>query len=59
MSNAHRSKRHHYIPRMLLKHFCDADGKLWYGIRRDQIVVRLSSRKAFVETNLYTSYEDI
>ena len=59
MSNANRSQRHHYIPRMLLKHFCDADGMLWYGIRRDRRVIRISSRDAFVQTNLYTSYEDV
>ena len=28
-----RRKRHHYIPVFLQKHFCDADGMLWYGIR--------------------------
>ena len=53
-----RRKRHHYIPRFLQKHFCDADGMLWYGIRYTQVVKRVSPRDAFVEKELYTSYEE-
>ena len=53
-----RRKRHHYIPRFLQKHFCDADGMLWYGIRDTQVVKRVSPRDAFVEKELYTSYEE-
>ena len=53
-----RRKRHHYIPRFLQKHFCNGDGMLWYGIRDIQVVRRVSPRDAFVEKDLYTSYED-
>ena len=53
-----RRKRHHYIPVFLQKHFCDADGMLWYGIRDIQEVKRVSPRDAFVEKELYTSYEE-
>lgn len=53
-----RRKRHHYIPVFLQKHFCGADGMLWYGIRDTQEVKRVSPRNAFVEKELYTSYEE-
>ena len=53
-----RRKRHHYVPVFLQKHFCDADGMLWYGIRDIQEVKRVSPRDAFVEKELYTSYEE-
>ena len=53
-----RRKRHHYIPEFLQKHFCDADGMLWYGIRDTQKVIRVPPRHAFVENELYTSYEE-
>ena len=53
-----RRKRHHYIPVFLQKHFCEADGMLWYGIRDTQVVKRVPPQHAFVEKGLYTSYED-
>ena len=53
-----RRKRHHYVPVFLQKHFCDADGMLRYGIRDTQEVQRVSPRHAFVEKELYTSYEE-
>lgn len=53
-----RRRRHHYIPRFLQKRFCDADGMLWYGIQETQVVRRVSHRHAFVEKELYTSYEE-
>jgi len=51
-----RRIRHHYIPQFLQKHFCDADGMLWYGIRDAEVVKRVSPRHAFVQKELYTSY---
>lgn len=54
--SAKRSKRHHYIPEFLQKHFCDADGMLWYGIRDTRVVRRVSPDNAFVQKDLYTSY---
>ena len=53
-----RRKRHHYIPEFLQKHFCDADGMLWYGLRDTQKVMRIPPGHAFVKENLYTSYEE-
>ena len=53
-----RRRRHHYIPVFLQKHFCDADGMLWYGIRDTHVVKRLSPSGAFVKRELYTSYEE-
>ncbi|MXX77959.1 MAG: DUF4238 domain-containing protein [Gemmatimonadales bacterium] len=55
---AKRSKSHHYIPEFLQKHFCDTDGKLWYGIRNTKKVTRMLPRNAFYENNLYTSYKN-
>lgn len=52
-----RRIRHHYVPQFLQRHFCDADGMLWYGIRDAEMVKRVSPRHAFVEKELYTSYE--
>ena len=53
-----RRIRHHYIPQFLQKHFCDADGMLWYGLRDTEVVKRVSPRQAFVKKELYTSYEE-
>ena len=53
-----RTKRGHYIPEFLQKHFCDADGMLWQGIRDTQEVMSVPPKHAFVKTNLYTSYEE-
>ena len=46
-------RRHHYIPKMLLKHFCDDNGKLWMFNKTENIVYPSSQRKAFVEKNQY------
>ena len=53
-----RRIRHHYIPQFLQKHFCDADGMLWYGIRDTQVVKSVSPVDAFIQKDLYTSYKD-
>lgn len=57
LMGSERRKRHHYVPVFLQKHFCDADGMLWYGIRVTQEVKKVSPRHAFVEKELYTSYQ--
>ena len=58
--SSHQAKRQHYIPRMLLKRFCDIDGYIYVGDRATRAVVRQNLRNAFVEKNRYTrySYED-
>ena len=59
MSN-NETKRQHYIPRMLLKRFCDADGFIYVGDRNTRYVVRQNLSNAFVKNHQYTrySYED-
>ena len=49
-------KRQHYIPKMLLKHFCDDNGQLWVGNKDWDDVIRLSPQNAFVRSHLYTRY---
>ena len=46
------SRRHHYIPKMLLKNFCD-DGRLWVGDRTNKKIYLSTPRKEFVEKDLY------
>ena len=59
MSNS-ETKRQHYIPRMLLKRFCDAEGFIYVGDRTTGAVVRQNLDNAFVKKHQYTrySYED-
>ncbi len=59
MSN-NETKRQHYIPRMLLKRFCDADGFIFVGDRTTRTVVRQNLSNAFVKNHQYTlySYDD-
>ena len=46
------SRRHYYIPKMLLKNFCD-DGRLWVGDRTNKQIYPSTPRKEFVEKDLY------
>jgi hypothetical protein len=51
-----KPKRHHFIPQMMLRHFADSDGQLWFW-RRDfeQGEVRKArTQNLFVEKDLYT-----
>jgi hypothetical protein len=51
-----RAKRHHFIPQMMLRHFADNDGQLWFW-RRDSAedgVRKTSTQNLFVEKDLYT-----
>lgn len=48
-------KRHHYIPQMMLRHFADADERLWFW-RRDFArgdVRKTTPQNLFVEKDLY------
>lgn len=54
--NMNAAKRHHFIPQMMLRHFADADGKLWFW-RRDfgeADVRKTTTQNLFVEKGLYT-----
>ena len=59
MSN-NEPKSQHYIPKMLLKRFCDAEGFIYVGDRATRTVFRQNLDKAFVRKHQYTrySYED-
>jgi hypothetical protein len=51
-----RPKRHHFIPQMILRHFADNDGQLWFW-RRDFAkggARKTSTQHLFVEKDLYT-----
>lgn len=51
-----RPKRHHFIPQMMLRHFADNDGKLWFW-RRDFAkgdARKTNTQNLFVERDLYT-----
>lgn len=53
---ATRPKRHHFIPQMMLRHFADNDGQLWFW-RRDLKpgdTRKTSTQNLFVEKDLYT-----
>ena len=46
------SRRHHYIPKMLLKNFCD-DGTLWVGDRTNKKIYQCTPENVFVKKDLY------
>ena len=50
---ATRSKRHHYIPRWLLREFCDGK-RLWVGFAASGKVKHLTPSNAFVKVDGYT-----
>ena len=51
-----RPKHQHFIPRMLLKSFCDDNGRLFYGDSKTLQVRLVSARDAFVKKHMYTRY---
>ena len=53
--NPNLSRRHHYIPKMLLKNFC-VNGSLWVGNRANNKIYRCTLNKAFVKKDLYMKY---
>ena len=63
-----RPKRHHYVPETLLKEFTDNNEKLHFCILRfsdgvaikprERVVNSTSPKNLFVETQLYTQYDD-
>ena len=50
-------KRHHYIPRFLLRNFLDEDGQLWIYDKGQGKIYRASPKNAFTISDLYTTYE--
>lgn len=59
MSN-NDTKRQHYIPKFLLKRFCDTEGFIFVGDRNTCAVSRQNPSSAFVKNHQHTrySYED-
>ena len=51
------SRRHHYNPKMLLKNFCDDDGRLWMGERTGGRIFSSTPQDAFVKRDLNRSYD--
>ncbi|WP_033073843.1 DUF4238 domain-containing protein [Sphingopyxis sp. MWB1] len=49
-------KRHHFIPQMMLRHFTDAEGRLWFWRREfEKGDIRFTStQNLFVQKDLYT-----
>lgn len=50
------SRRHHYIPKMLLQNFCD-QGRLWVGDRAQQRVFQCAPGKVFLQRDLNARYQ--
>ena len=63
-----RPKWHHYVPELLLKEFTDNNEKLHFCILRssdgvvinprERVINSTSPKNLFVETQLYTQYDD-
>ncbi|WP_213981347.1 DUF4238 domain-containing protein [Sphingomonas sp. dw_22] len=51
-------KRHHFIPQMILRHFADSDGQLWFWRRgfAEGDVRKAGTQQLFVEKDLYTRF---
>lgn len=49
-------KRHHFIPQMMLRHFADDDGQLWFWRREFEkgAVKKTGTKLLFAENDLYT-----
>ncbi len=54
---ANRPKRHHYIPEMLLKNFCDDSGFLWVGDQKRRKHYQANPTNVFVKSNLYARHD--
>lgn len=52
--NTSRPKGQHYIPRMLLNHFCNSHGELWVGDTDTKRVWKTKPSNAFKIKHLYT-----
>ncbi len=53
-------KRHHYVPQMLLRRFCDENGKLWlFNKKAPQLGVTFASPEAaFFQKHFYSLNEN-
>ncbi len=46
----------HYLPQMLLRHFCDGDGRLWVARKGQDQPFRTTPRNVFAENDLSTKH---
>ena len=53
-------KRHHYIPRMLLRNFTNEKGRLYFFDKRfpEKGVLESTPANLFIENHLYTQYDE-
>ena len=51
--------RDHYVPQMLLKHFCDSDGLLWVVRKGQDQPFQTTPRKVFAEKDLNTKHTPV
>ena len=53
---ANRPKRHHYIPKMLLKNFCDDEGLLYVCDKKSGKCFSTNPKNVFVKSKLYVKH---
>lgn len=46
----------HFVPKLLLKKFCDDDGRLWVGRKDSETVFWQRPGRAFVQNHIYTTF---
>ena len=56
MTGAPFPRRQHYVPKTLLKHFCDDDGWLWVGTTATGDVFRQRPQNVFIKNHIYTRH---
>lgn len=49
----------HYLPQMLLRHFCDGGGRLWAARKGRDQPFRAKPRNVFAENDLYTKHTPV
>ena len=54
---ANRPRRHHYIPEMLLRNFCDDEETLWVGDKKRGNCYKTGPKNVFVKRNLYSHHD--
>ena len=53
---SNRPQRQHYVPKMLLKNFCDDGGQLWVGDKTQDKIYSTTPDNVFVKGDLYTRH---
>ena len=50
-------KGQHYIPKMLLKNFCNPEGRLWVGDKKTGKIYCSSPQSVFINNHFYTKFQ--